>query len=120
MAFAKNKKDDAIRLMAEAVEMENNTTSHPVTPGEVLPTGELMGDLLMELGRPGDALEAYETDLAKHPNRFNGIYGAATAAAAISNHQKAAKYFKLLIDLTQNSNIERSELIQAREYLAKI
>lgn len=120
MAFAKEKQDVAIRLMAEAVEMENNTTKNPVTPGEVLPTGDLMGDLLMELGRPEEALEAYETDLAKYPNRFNGIYGAATAAVAISNHEKATKYFKLLIDLTQNSNSQRSELIQAREYMTKI
>jgi len=120
MALAKDQKDEAIELMAEAVKMENHTTSHPVTPGEVLPTGELMGDMFMELGRPQEALEAYETDLVKHPNRFNGIYGAATAAVAISNHQKAAKYYKLLVDLAQNSNSERSELIQAREYLTKI
>jgi len=113
--FAKGKKENAVALMSETAKMEYNTAKHPVTPGEVLPAGELLGDLLMEVNKPEEALIAYEYDLSQHPNRFNGIYGAAMAAKAIGDHEKATKYFKLL--LAQASNSERLEIGKAKEYL---
>lgn len=61
--------------MEEAVDMEYNTAKHAVTPGEVLPAGELLGDLLMEMGNPAETLKAYEFDLQQHPNRLSGLYG---------------------------------------------
>src|SRR5690606_9587468 len=78
--FAEGKNEEALKLMEEAVNMERQTTKHAVTPGEVLPAGELLGDLLMEMGNPERALRAYEMNLLQHPNRFNGLWGAATAA----------------------------------------
>ena len=45
--------------------------SIPVTPGAILPARELLGDLLLELKRPAEALAAYERSLADAPKRFN-------------------------------------------------
>lgn len=55
--FAEGRNQDALKLMEEAVKMEYNTTKHAVTPGEVLPAGELLGDLFMEMRNPKKALE---------------------------------------------------------------
>ena len=118
MAMANNHPDDAIRLMERAAMMEDNTSKHPVTPGEVLPAGELLGDLYIRLSMPEEALNAYEADLSKHPNRFNGLYGAGTAALALSNQEKAVKYYDLLVKSCNKSNCKRSELLKAKEYLA--
>jgi len=41
---------------------------------------EAVGDLLMELDRPGEALEAYEASDAIWPERYNTLIGAARAA----------------------------------------
>lgn len=114
--FAKGNKKSALEFMKEAANMEYSTAKHPVTPGEVLPAGELLGDLLLELHNPAEALKAYEYDLSQHPNRFNGLYGAAMAAQATGDQEKATRYFAAL--LAQAPNSERVEIKQAKEYLA--
>jgi hypothetical protein len=77
--FASGNKKDALDLMKLAADMEDSTEKHPVTPGEVLPARELLGDMLLELNENKDALEAYKIVLKKNPNRFNSIRGAALA-----------------------------------------
>ena len=105
--------------MKEAVVMENNTTKHPVTPGEVLPAGELLGDLFLAMKKYDQALKAYEDDMKKHPNRFNGFYGAAVAARGVNNYKKAKEYFEELIKLTGTSDCERIELKEAKDFVAE-
>ncbi len=60
MDFEKGNQQKSIALMQEAAEMEGNTSKHPVTPGEVLPARELLGDLYLELNKPLEARESYE------------------------------------------------------------
>jgi hypothetical protein len=70
---------DAIRLMTEAAELEDKTSKHPVTPGEIIPARELLADMYLEIKDYKNALIAYNEDLARHPNRYNGLQGAAAA-----------------------------------------
>jgi len=116
--FAKGNTEEAITLMKKAALLENLTSKHAVTPGEVLPADELLGDLLLELEQPKEALAAYEINLEVRPNRFNGLYGAAIAAKLSGDEEKAVLYFKQLLKLTENSNSDRPELKLAREYVA--
>lgn len=120
IAHANKNQSAAIALMREAAEMEYATSKHPVTPGEVLPAGELLGDLLLAANKPAEALKVYEYDLKLHPNRFNGIYGAASAANKSGNKKLAAKYFRQLVELTENSATTRQEVVQAKEFLRTI
>jgi TolA-binding protein len=115
--FRKNNVKNGLVLMKEAVEIERNTSKHPVTPGDVLPAIELLGDMFLELNKPTEALEAYEENLKGHPNRFNGVYGAAVAAMQSGNQEKADQYFKQLIELTKNSNSTRPEIEEAKKYM---
>ncbi len=116
--LAKGNKDSALIFMRKAAELEGNTTKHPVTPGEVLPADELLGDMLLKLNRPVEALEAYEINLKGHPNRFNGVYGAAIAAKQSGSGEKALTYFQALLALTENSNSNRPEIEEAREFVS--
>ncbi len=113
------KKDDALKLMNIAADLEDKTEKSPVTPGEVLPAKELLGDMLLELNRPSEALEAYEEDLKKHPNRFNGLYGAGLSSARLNNLEKAAYYFGRLTNIANSPNSSRPELEKARLFLKK-
>ncbi|MEH6535683.1 MAG: hypothetical protein V7719_04775 [Psychroserpens sp.] len=115
--LAKGKNDEALTLMKMASKLESETSKHPVTPGEVLPADELLGDMLLALNKPKEALEAYEINLKGHPNRFNGIYGAAIAAKLSENKEKAKAYFNQLIDLAKDSNSSRPELLEAKAFL---
>jgi tetratricopeptide (TPR) repeat protein len=117
--FAKGHKQEGISLMKEAAHKEYNTAKHSVTPGEVLPAGELLGDMLMANSMPSDALNAYEYDLQQHPNRFNGLYGAALAAKTIGDRKKATHYFEVLLSLTKNSTTVRPEIKDALAYVGR-
>jgi tetratricopeptide (TPR) repeat protein len=117
--LAKGNKDMALSFMKKAAELEGNTTKHPVTPGEVLPADELLGDMLLALNNPVEALQAYEADLEGHPNRFNGVYGAAIAAEQSGNKEKAMAYFKALLTLSENSNSDRLEIVEAKMFIEK-
>ncbi|MFD2937581.1 tetratricopeptide repeat protein [Spirosoma flavum] len=92
----------ALALMQQAADMEDKTQKHPVTPGEVLPARELLGDMLLEVGKPSEALAAYELDLQRHPNRLNGVYGAGLSAKKAGDGQKVNAYFDQLTAITGN------------------
>ena len=115
--FSRGNKEEAIQLMTEAAAMEDATDKHPVTPGEVLPARELLGDLYFEMGEFGKALEAYEADLKRHPGRFNGLYGAGMAAHKSGNKEKAMSYFQQLITTAQLSDTKRHELLTAQSFM---
>jgi len=115
--YAKGKNDEAIALMQEAVELEEKTGKHPITPGEVLPASELLGDLLLAVNKPSEALKAYEMNLKRSPGRFNGIYGAAIAAKGTGDEKKTIMYFEMLLKLTENTNSDRPEIEEAKEFI---
>ncbi len=117
LSFRKNELKEGLALMQEAVEIERHTSKHPVTPGDVLPAIELLGDMLLELNKPKEALLAYEEDLKGRPHRFNGIYGAAIAAKQSGDLNKATLYFNQLIELTKNSNSDRPEIAEGKKFL---
>jgi tetratricopeptide (TPR) repeat protein len=110
MRFKEGNNGEALMLMNLAADMEDRTEKHPVTPGEVLPARELLGDMLLQMNKPGKALEAYEANLVKHPNRFNGLYGAGLAAERSGNQEKANFYYQALFNNVHQGNPERSEL----------
>lgn len=111
------KNEEALRLMRAAADIEDNIQKLPVTPGEILPARELLGDMLLQMNRPQEALTAYEADLKERPNRFNGLYGAGMAAEKSNNTAKAKQYYQQLTSITVNS--DRPELQSARLYLKK-
>jgi tetratricopeptide (TPR) repeat protein len=118
-ARAEAKNEEALRLMRAAAELEASTDKSPVTPGAVLPARELLGDLLLELNQPAEALKEYEASLRDAPNRLNGLYGAARAAELVGDRTKATGYYQKLISLCSQSEVERAELQQAKEFVAK-
>ena len=112
--FAKGEVQEGLALMEKAANFEYHTSKHPVTPGEVLPACELYGDMLLAANKAEEALIAYEFDLSQHPNRFNGLYGAASAAKLISDMNTVRKYSSILIQQCEGIDSGRKELVNAR------
>ena len=119
IALAEKRNDEAVQLMRAAAEVEEASDKHPVTPGNVVPSRELLGEMLLILNQPAQALPEFERSLKRDPNRFRGVYGAARAAEASGNHKAAADYYRKLQALTADRDAERPELTQAKAYLAQ-
>jgi tetratricopeptide (TPR) repeat protein len=119
IAYAENRHEEAVKLMRAAVELEEASDKHPVTPGNIVPSRELLGEMLMALDQPTQALTEFERSLKRDPNRFRGIYGAARAAEASGNRKAAGDYYAKLQTLTADRDTERPELVQAKAYLAQ-
>ena len=116
---AEGKNDEALAAMRAAADHEDQTEKHAVTPGPLMPARELLGDLLIELGRPADALPQYEASIAKEPNRFRGLYGAGLAAESAGDQARARAHFEQLAALCAQSDGTRPELVHARQVLAQ-
>jgi hypothetical protein len=56
-ALATSKKEDALRQMKAAAELEDGTEKSAVTPGPLAPARELLGEMLLEMNEPAQALE---------------------------------------------------------------
>ena len=119
LALAEGKQDDALTLMRSAADLEASTEKHPVTPGAIIPAAELLGDMLIELNQPEQALLQFEISLKDSPNRFNGLYGAARAAQLAGNRERAGSYYAKLVTLSSHADSIRTELQKAKDFLAQ-
>ena len=115
-AYAVGKHDDALRLMRAAADLDDATEKNPVTPGAILPGREQLGELLLDLGRPGEALKEYEESLQRAPRRLAGLYGAARSAKLAGDTGKASRYFVELAKITEHGDAARAEVKTARQF----
>jgi hypothetical protein len=92
--------DRALTLMREAAVREDATEKAAVTPGPLAPARELLGDMLMELGRPVDALAEYRATLTREPRRYRSLEGARQAAAASGDVGAERQYASEVAALT--------------------
>ena len=117
--LAEGKSEDALAQMRSAADHEDRTVKHPVTPGGILPTRELLGEMLLELKKPAEALVAFETTLRTAPNRFNSLSGAARAAKRAGDGEKAKTYYAKLLSICEHADGDRPEIEEARSLLAE-
>jgi tetratricopeptide (TPR) repeat protein len=119
VAKAEGKKGEAVKLMKKAAAEEDKLGKHPVSPGPVYPIREQLGEMLLELDQPAEALAAFQDSLKNSPHRFYALYGAARAAELAKKDQDARKYYASLVGMCDGSGARREELTQAQAFLAK-
>jgi len=114
-ALAEGKKDESLQGMRSAAEMEDATEKSAVTPGPLAPARELLGEMLLEMQQPAQALEQFEAALSKEPGRFRTLYGAAHAAQLSKNPAASQKYFGELLKVCGHADKPaRAELVDAQ------
>jgi len=119
VAFATGDRKKAIATLRAVAAREDSLGKHPVSPGALFPVRELLGEALLDFGKPDESLAEFEASLRIHPGRFNGIYGAARAAAAAGRLPDARRYYTELVELTAKSDTRRPEIAEAQKFLAQ-
>jgi hypothetical protein len=71
--LAEHRDSEALARMREAAAREDATEKNAVTPGPLAPARELLGDMLVELKRAGEAKAAYRETLKREPNRRHAL-----------------------------------------------
>jgi tetratricopeptide (TPR) repeat protein len=104
---------DAIATMRSAADLEESMDKNAVTPGAVVPAREMLAELLLKENHAKDSLAEYEAVLKISPNRFNALFGAASAAEEAGDATAAHSYFHKLMETAVGD--ERPELVSARK-----
>ncbi len=98
--LAEGRTADGLNNMRTAADREGATEKSAVTPGPLAPARELLGDMLLQLKRPAEALAEYRQALTREPNRYRSLRGAMNAAAAAGDRAAEAEYAGQLARLT--------------------
>lgn len=117
IALGEKRNDEALQLMRAAAAAEEASDKHPVTPGNVVPSRELLGEMLLALDQPGAALAEFERSLKRDPNRFRGLAGALRAAEAVGDREASRRHAISLLALGATRDSERPELARASAVL---
>ncbi len=112
--YAQGEHEEAVKTMRDAAKKEDADGVDSLT----MPAREMLGDMLLEMKRPADALVEYKAALAESPNRFDGLYGAAQAAQLAGNATEARGYLAKLVKAC-SPDADRPELQTARQEVAK-
>jgi tetratricopeptide (TPR) repeat protein len=119
LAFAEGGSEEALSMMRKSADLESKTDKEAVTPGEVLPAGDLLGDMLTEMGRYDEAVSAYQAVLKRSANRFYSLYGTGRAAEADGDTKTATRYYELLVALGEDADPSQPRLQHAKAFLAQ-
>jgi tetratricopeptide (TPR) repeat protein len=119
VAHAEGKKAEALKAMRSAAALEDASEKHVAMENRLWPMRELLGEMLLQLNEPAQALKEFEASFKVAPNRFRGYYGAAKAAERLQDQKKARSFYAKLVELCKQADGERPELVEAKAFLAK-
>jgi hypothetical protein len=119
LAFTRERPDEALERMRAAADLEDSAEEHAISPGPVLPCRELLGDLLLELDRPADALVEFEASLARAPARLRALYLAGQAAFASDQTAKGLDYLARAVRQAEDAHSDRPTIEIAKRELRR-
>jgi hypothetical protein len=117
LALAAGRSAEALAEMGAAADAEDRTEKAAITPGPIAPARELLGEMLLHMNEPAQALDAFEAALVKEPGRFRAEYGAAKAARLSGNDALARQHYGRLLQVCARADDPaRPELSEARTF----
>jgi tetratricopeptide (TPR) repeat protein len=117
VALAKGKKDEAVEHLRKAVSLEDTMRPPNGAADPIKPSHELLGEVLLETGKPAEAAKAFEASLLRMPNRARSLLGSARAHAAAGDRAVASERFQKLVEIW-GSHQELPGYQEAQRYLS--
>lgn len=96
IALARKQNDEAVALLQEAVAIEESMRPANGAADPVKPSHELLGEVLFQIGKSGEAALAFDTSLLRMPNRARSLMGSARAHAEAGHKEIAAERLAVL------------------------
>ena len=104
--------DRAIDQLRQAAERSWRVA--PSGPPGATPPAEMLGDALLAAGRPGEALEAYEGELARRHGRASALLGVARARRAMGDGASAVSAYRQLLANWHRADADHPDLEEVR------
>jgi tetratricopeptide (TPR) repeat protein len=117
--LARGRRDGAIEILRAAAQAEGEFPPPLGLPAPIKPAPELLGEVLLEIGRPREAVEPFERALQRNANRSLSVLGLARAAAAMGDGPTAVRHYGQLLTNYTGADPELPELVEARAHLEK-
>ena len=102
-ARAAGHSDEALSRLRSAADAEDALEKLPLTPGPIIPAREQLGELLLEVQRPGEALRELTQALKDAPGRRAALEAAVRAADSAGDTAAAAEFRKRLGENTTSA-----------------
>jgi tetratricopeptide (TPR) repeat protein len=110
LLFAEGRREEALVLARQAAVVEASLSFEFGPPVPVKPANELVGEMLMDLRRPKEAMEAFELSLKRTPRRALSLLGLARAAIASKDMATAQRAYGELRDVWKKADKTLPEL----------
>jgi tetratricopeptide (TPR) repeat protein len=120
MDRAAGRNEQAIQTLRKAAEAELRLPAPLGLPEPLKPAPELLGEVLLEIGRAPDALEPFQQTLRRHPNRSLSVLGLARAAVALGDIENARLHYRQLLSNFEDADNDVPELQEARHAIESI
>ena len=112
-------RDRAIALLEEAAALEETLPLEFGPPDIVKPSHELLGEVLLEAGRPADAQRAFEGALRLAPKRALSLRGLGRAATRAGDHEAARRAWSTLLEIWHDADPGLPALAEARRFAGR-
>jgi tetratricopeptide (TPR) repeat protein len=117
--LANGRPEYAIEILKSAARSELDLPAPLGLPLPIKPAPELLGEVLLDAGRPREAMPQFEAVLRLHANRSLSVLGLARAAAAAANAAVARQHYQQLLKNYDRADAGLPELKEARTALAR-
>lgn len=116
VAFAAGDLPEALQKLRAAADLQDKVGQVEVD----LPAREMLADILLESGKPREALAEYQQSMKVSPNRFNALFNAGKAAEAAGDPGAARGYYVALLKSTDNGahSTRVAEIEHAKAFVA--
>jgi tetratricopeptide (TPR) repeat protein len=111
------RREQAVAILRAATEAELKLPPPLGLPIPIKPAPELLGEVLLELERPGEALEPFGQALARNANRSLSVLGLARASSALGQADEARRHYRTLLANYDRADAGLAEIGEAREAL---
>jgi len=108
--FSEGRREEALVLARQAAVVESSLPFEFGPPVPVKPANEQVGEMLMDLRRPKEAMEAFELSLKRTPGRALSLLGLARAATLAKDPTTAQRAYGALRDVWTKADKTLPEL----------